>query len=259
MSDAAVASTKTAPPDKGGSAQLPCVSKCCVSVAGVVPDPTIRLCFSPGKGPFYACAVFILSLIAYFSSLDDVQLETMNKVSLVFTILSLVAALFLYFLGAFEFASLVHTVNGNTDTLNGNTDTLNGHTATLNGHTATLNDLRNYMFGDDEEKDRLRKEHIERKNKAAAVAAALFLRQQEAAEVASGPLLSQQEAAEEAETARVGKTTYSQDVELGQQRVCDDDEGGNSARHHGYGGYFSSFYQWARGSGQKGPTSPKGD
>jgi hypothetical protein len=54
--------------------------------------------------------------------------------------------------------------------------------------------------------------------------------------------------------------TCSQDVELGQQRVCDnDDEGGNGARHHGNGGYFSSFYQWVRGSGQKGPTSPKGD
>jgi hypothetical protein len=148
----------------------------------------------------------------------------MNKVSLVFTILSLVAALFLYFLGAFEFASLVHTVNGNT---------------------ATLNDLRNYMFGDDEEKDRLRKEHIERKNTAAKVAAALFLHQQEAAK--------------ETETARGGKTTYSQDIELGQQRVCDDDEGGNGACHHGYGGNFSSFYQWVQGSGQKGPTSPKGD
>jgi biotin transporter BioY len=168
MSDAAVASTKTAPPDEGGGAKLPCVSKCCASVAGVVPDPIIRLCFSPGKGPFYAFAVFILSLTAYFSSLDDEQLETMNKVSLVFTVLSLVAALFLYFLGAFEFASLVQTVNGNTD---------------------TLNDLRNYMFGDDEEKDRLRKEHIERKNKAAAVAVALFLRQQEAAAVAAALFL----------------------------------------------------------------------
>jgi hypothetical protein len=196
MSDAAVAST-TAPPDEGGGAKLPCLSKCsCVSVAGV-PDPTIRLCFSPGKGPFYAFAVFILSLIAYFSSLDDVQLETMNKVSLVFAILSLVAALFLFFLGAFEFASLVHTVNGITATLN-------EHTATLNEHTATLNDLRNYMFGDDEEKDRLRKEHIERKNTAAKVAAALFLRQQEAAE--------------EAEIARGGKMTSSQDV----QRICCD-------------------------------------
>jgi hypothetical protein len=199
--------SKTAPADKGG-AELPCLSQCCVRAG--VSDQTIRSCLSPGKSPFYAVAIFVLSLIAYISSLDNTQFETLNKVSFAFTILSLGAALFLYVLGSLEFASLVHTV----DRLDKKVDAVDKKV------DVGFETLNIYMFGDDEEKDRLRNAYIERKAKAEAEAAAALLREQEAAEKASLALSG-------------GNTTSSRDVEEGQQRAFSDDESGNGACHHG--------------------------